>query len=50
VWKPSSPHQIVSTPAEGVDWCLDRITEAGLKLPRSKEGVRREALRVLTDL
>lgn len=49
IWKPASPHQIAATPEEAVDWCLVRLAEAKLALPRSTEIVRREAIRRLTN-
>lgn len=50
VWKPSSPHEAVSTPEEGIDYCLGRIQNAGLSLPRSAANVRRDLLRMIVDL
>lgn len=50
VWKPSSPHEAVSSAEEAIDYCLARIQEAGLTMPRSPATVRRELLRVMIDL
>lgn len=47
IWRPASPHHIAATPEEAVDWCLLRLAEAKLALPRSSEVVRREAIRRL---
>jgi hypothetical protein len=50
LWKPSSPHHVVASSEEGIDWCLARIAEARLVLPGSSADVRRDALRRVRNL
>jgi hypothetical protein len=50
VWKPSSPHHVASTAEEAIDWCLARVAEAGLVLPRSPSKVRAELVSLLGPL
>jgi len=49
LWTPPSPHQAVATTEEAVDWCLARIDEAGLALPKPAAEVRRAALSMIRD-
>jgi len=44
LFKPASPHQAVATPEEGVDWCIAKLQDAGVALPRSAAGLRSSAL------
>jgi hypothetical protein len=44
VWKPASPHHVSATSEDAVDWCLQRISDTQLRLPRSRDLVRREAI------
>jgi hypothetical protein len=44
LFKPPSPHQVVATPEEGVDWCIAKLQAAGIALPRSAAGLRSAAL------
>ncbi len=49
LWTPPAPHKVVSTPDEALDWCLDHITRAGLKLPSPEPELRRRVLKTLRD-
>jgi hypothetical protein len=44
LFKPVSPHQVVASPEEGVDWCMAKLQAAGVPLPRSAAGLRSAAL------
>ena len=44
LFKPASPHEVVATPEEGVDWCIAKLQAAGIALPRSAAGLRSAAL------
>jgi hypothetical protein len=50
LFKPASPHEVVATPEEGVDWCIAKLQAAGMALPRSAAGLRSAALAHLARL
>jgi hypothetical protein len=50
LWTPATPHEAVSTPEEAVDFCLKKLAQAGVKLPRSAEVLREEALASLRTI
>ncbi len=39
LWKPSAPHKAVSTPHEGVDWCLEQLEGAGIRMHHTRSDV-----------
>ena len=47
VGKPPTPFSPVSSAEEGLDYCLARISDAGLLLPRPEALIRFEALRAI---
>ncbi len=48
-WKPPSPLKVVPNFEAGLDWCLSRIGEERMKLPKPSEVVRRDMLTLLKD-
>jgi hypothetical protein len=50
LFKPASPHEVVATPEEGVDWCIAKLRAAGVALPRSAAGLRAAALTHLASI
>ena len=36
VWKPVAPHKVVTTPLEGIDWCLERLEAAQVPMRLSR--------------
>ena len=49
IWKPPLPLEIVPTFERGLDYCLQRIREERLPVPRSLDLVRNEMLALLKD-
>jgi hypothetical protein len=47
LWTPATPHEAVSTPEDGVDFCLKKLAETGVKLSRPAPRVRESALELL---
>ncbi len=39
LWKPAAPHKAVSTPNEGIEWCLDQLEGAGIRMPHARDQV-----------
>ncbi len=48
-WKPVSPHKVVPNFEAALDYCLKRIEEQRLPLPKPSEVVRRDILALLKD-
>lgn len=48
-WKPASPHKVVPSFEAALDYCLKRIEEQRLALPKPPEVVRRDILELLKD-
>ena len=48
--KPPCPSEAAPTIEHGLDFCLEKIREEGLQLPKPPDLVRYETLRTLTDL
>jgi hypothetical protein len=38
-WEPACPLRLATTPTEAIDWCLDRLEEEGVSVPRSRANV-----------
>ena len=49
VFKPAAPHEVVSTPEKGLDYCLKRIQEEGLPLTKPLDLMRYEMRALLAD-
>ncbi len=49
IWKPPSPFLAVPTVEAGLSYCLEQIHQAGLALPKPRELVRYEMLKLLED-
>jgi hypothetical protein len=50
LWTPASPHQSVATVHEGLEYCLTRLAEWGVGLPRERETFRIDVQRMLRGL
>ncbi|MEY4550093.1 MAG: hypothetical protein RL685_6288 [Pseudomonadota bacterium] len=50
LWTPASPHQVVSTVNDGLDYCISHLTERGVELPRERETFRIDVQRMLRGL
>jgi hypothetical protein len=48
--EPPCPSEAVGTPERGLDFCLQRMREEGLRLPKPPDLVRYEMLRALNEL
>lgn len=49
IFKPSAPHEVVSTPEKGLDYCLKRIQEERLTLSKPIDLIRYEMRALLAD-
>ena len=45
LWTPPTPHRIVGTPREGVEWCLDRLLPSGISIQCSREQMQTQLQR-----
>jgi hypothetical protein len=50
LWTPASPHQVVASVNDGLDYCITRLQERGLELPRDRETFRIDVQRMLRGL
>ncbi len=50
LWTPASPHQVVASVSEGLDYCIACLVERGVELPREREIFRIDVQRMLRGL